>query len=257
MEHARYQRLKAIQTFGYDIQWEDLQQKSCVIAGVGGLGMVTAEMLVRCGIGMLHLFDKDTVEVENLNRMGFLPEDIGKKKVEVITSQLHKINPDVKIKAYHGDILDWGMDETFETAVRQADIVLMGVDNYPARMFVNQKCLNLQKVLIDAGVARSALSGNVHPIIPGKTACMMCTARFHGKNEQVERGEACTASLPTTMALIAALQVQETLKYLLNFGELADYLSYNALTGETIAYQTQRDPQCDACASESLPNTKV
>ena len=85
---------------------------------------------------------------------------------------------------------------------------------------------------------------------------MMCTARFHGKNEQVERGEACTASLPTTMALIAALQVQETLKYLLNFGKLADYLSYNALTGETIAYQTQRDPQCDACASESLPNTK-
>ena len=256
MEHARYSRLKAIQTFGYDIQWEVLRQKSCVIAGIGGLGVVSAEMLVRCGIGALYLFDKDTVEVENLNRMGFLPADVGKAKVEVITQRLQKINPDVKIHAHHGDILDWGMDETFETAVQQSDIVLMGLDNYPARMFVNQKCVNLQKVLVDAGVARSALSGNIHLIIPGKTACMMCTARFHGKNEKVERGEACTASLPTTMALIAALQVQETLKYLLNFGELADYLTYNALTGETLAYQTQRDPNCDACAGEPVIDTK-
>ncbi|MHA1585041.1 MAG: HesA/MoeB/ThiF family protein, partial [Promethearchaeota archaeon] len=219
------------------------------IAGIGGLGMVSAEQLARCGIGKLFLFDKDVVESVNLNRMGFLVEDIDKPKVEVIARTIGRVNPDVNLIPIYGDIMDFGIDEKFDKAVAESDVVLMGVDNYPARMFVNQKCINHQKVLIDAGVSRSALSGNVHPIFPRKNACMMCLARRHGSNEFEERGEACTASLPTTMALIASIQVQETLKYLLHLGENIDYLTYNALTGEFHNYKTQRDEKCPACGN--------
>lgn len=42
-----------------------------VIVGVGGVGSVTAEMLVRCGIGRLILFDYDKVEMANMNRLFF------------------------------------------------------------------------------------------------------------------------------------------------------------------------------------------
>ncbi|WP_371805148.1 ThiF family adenylyltransferase [Candidatus Lokiarchaeum ossiferum] len=244
----RYTRLKAIRQFGYDISWESLRQKSVTIAGVGGLGIISSEMLARCGIGTIYIFDYDIVEAVNLNRVGFMEADIGVPKVKVVEQRLIEINPDVNIIAVHGDIMMWGIDDQFDEAVSKSDLVLMGLDNYPARSFCNQKCINHKKLLIDAGVSRSALSGNVHPIFPGKSACMMCTARLKGTNEKKERGEACTASLPTTMAIIASLQVQEALKYMLNLGTLVDYQTYNALTGEFRNFITSRDPKCPACS---------
>lgn len=40
----------------------------------------------------------------------------------------------------------------------------------------------------------------------------------------------CAASLPTTMGVVAGFLVQNSLKYLLNFGKVSAYLGYNALT---------------------------
>jgi molybdopterin/thiamine biosynthesis adenylyltransferase len=244
----RYTRLKAIKEFGYDIKWEDLFNKKVVIAGVGGLGIVSAEMLARCGIGTLYLFDRDIIAEVNLNRMGFMKADLGESKVGVIAKSIREnINPDVKVIAHHGDIMYPELEDIFDNAVKDSDLVLMGMDNFPARMFVNQKCLNHRRILIDAGVSRSALSGNVHPVYPGKNACMQCTARLKGTNEKKERGKPCTASLPTSMSIIASLQVQQALKILLKFGDVVDYLSYNALTGDFARYKTKRDTNCAAC----------
>ena len=48
-----------------------IREKSVAIVGVGGVGSVAAEMLVRCGIGRLILFDYDNVELANMNRLFF------------------------------------------------------------------------------------------------------------------------------------------------------------------------------------------
>ncbi|KAF5194661.1 Ubiquitin-like modifier-activating enzyme [Thalictrum thalictroides] len=42
--------------------------------GIGGVGSVAAEMLTRCGIGRLLLYDYDTAELANMNRLFFRPE---------------------------------------------------------------------------------------------------------------------------------------------------------------------------------------
>ncbi len=245
----RYTRLKAIKDFGYDITWTDLANRTITIAGVGGLGMITADILARCGVGQLNLFDKDTVDTVNLNRIGFLESDIGKDKVSVIARNINQINPDVKTRPVHGDIMNFGVEDLFDEAVANSDAVLMGVDNYPARMFVNQKCINHKKPLFNAGVSRSALSGFVQSIFPGKTACLQCVARVKGTNENLERGASCVASLPTTFAIIAGIQTQETLKFLLGLGTVLDYITYNALTGDFHQFQTSRDPHCSACST--------
>ena len=44
--------------------------------GVGGVGSVAAEMLTRCGIGGLLLYDYDSVELANMNRLFFRPEQV-------------------------------------------------------------------------------------------------------------------------------------------------------------------------------------
>lgn len=41
---------------------------SVAIVGCGGVGSVAAEMLTRCGVGKLILFDYDKVELANMNR---------------------------------------------------------------------------------------------------------------------------------------------------------------------------------------------
>src|SRR6056297_2696898 len=86
----RYTRLRAITDFGYNITWEELKEKKVVIAGVGGLGVIIANQLARCGVGQMSLFDMDIVKEVNLNRMGYRPEDVGKPKVEVVAKQISK-----------------------------------------------------------------------------------------------------------------------------------------------------------------------
>ena len=44
---------------------------------MGGVGSVTSEMLTRCGVGKLILFDYDKVELANMNRLFFTPEQSG------------------------------------------------------------------------------------------------------------------------------------------------------------------------------------
>lgn len=39
--------------------------------GIGGVGSVAAEMLTRCGVGRLLLYDYDSVELANMNRLFF------------------------------------------------------------------------------------------------------------------------------------------------------------------------------------------
>lgn len=48
-----------------------IREKSVAVVGVGGVGSVAAEMLVRCGVGRLIIFDYDKVEMANMNRLFF------------------------------------------------------------------------------------------------------------------------------------------------------------------------------------------
>lgn len=47
---------------------QKIRNYSVAIVGLGGVGSVAAEMLARCGIGKLIMFDYDTVELANMNR---------------------------------------------------------------------------------------------------------------------------------------------------------------------------------------------
>lgn len=55
----------------------------------------------------------------------------------------------------------------------------------------------------------------------------------------------CAASLPTTMGIVAGFLVQNTLKYLLEFGSVSHYLGYNALEDFFPKYSMKPNPNCD------------
>lgn len=84
--------------------YASILSKRLIIVGIGGVGSVVAEMLTRCGVGHLVLFDYDKVELANMNRMFYLPSQQGLSKVEAAVSTLTQINPDVKLEAHNCDI---------------------------------------------------------------------------------------------------------------------------------------------------------
>ena len=85
--------------------YEDIRHKSVMVVGVGGVGSVAAEMLVRCGVGKLLIFDYDKVELANMNRMFYTPDQCGMTKVAAARKSLSFINPDVEIEDYNYNIV--------------------------------------------------------------------------------------------------------------------------------------------------------
>jgi sulfur carrier protein ThiS adenylyltransferase len=77
---------------------EQLREKRVFIAGAGGLGSNVAISLVRAGVTDLTIADFDRVEPSNLNRQQYFRDQVGMLKVDALTENLLRINPDLKIK---------------------------------------------------------------------------------------------------------------------------------------------------------------
>lgn len=85
---------------------ELLKKSSVFVAGVGGLGCLLSEILVRSGVGRVYICDKGIVDEPDLNRQLFYTQkDIGKKKIDVATEWLTKIHTYTEIIPLSHDIM--------------------------------------------------------------------------------------------------------------------------------------------------------
>jgi ubiquitin-like modifier-activating enzyme 5 len=138
----------------------------------------------------------------------------------------------------HGDLTKSG----------PVSLVLSCVDNYAARMTINRACNELNQVWFESGVSETAMSGHIQWLIPGETACFACAPPLvvseAGDENAIKREGVCAASLPTTMGIIAGFLSQTVLKYLLDFGEVSQFLGYNALTDFFPRHPLGPNPEC-------------
>ncbi|PRP76488.1 DEAD (Asp-Glu-Ala-Asp) box polypeptide 54 [Planoprotostelium fungivorum] len=251
-----YSRLMALKRMGIVNNYEDIRNKSVVVVGLGGVGSVAAEMLTRCGIGKLLLYDYDTVEIANMNRLFFRPNQAGMTKTDAAKQTLEDINPDVDIRAFTCNITLVQHFDDFLNSIKKGgktegspvDLVLGCVDNFEARITINQACMEAGIPWIESGVAENAVSGHIQYISPGETACFQCAPPLivaTGIDEKtLKREGVCAASLPTTMGITAGLLVQNAIKWLLGFGETSMYLGYNALLDFFPKDTMRPNPEC-------------
>ncbi|KAI8487800.1 Ubiquitin-like modifier-activating enzyme 5 [Branchiostoma belcheri] len=252
-----YSRLMALKRMGIVDNYERIRDFTVAIVGVGGVGSVTAEMLTRCGIGKLLLFDYDKVELANMNRLFFQPHQAGLSKVQAAEITLRDINPDVEFETHNYNITTVDNFQHFMDRIshghlqgdRPVDLVLSCVDNFEARMAINTACNEQGQVWIESGVSENAVSGHIQVIKPGETACFACAPPLvvaSGIDEKtLKREGVCAASLPTTMGIVAGFLVQNTLKYLLEFGSVTYYLGYNAMQDFFPSMSMKPNPNCD------------
>lgn len=214
-------------------------------------------ILNSCGIGKLILFDYDKVELANMNRLFFTPDQAGLSKVEAAARTLSFINPDVRIETHNYNITTVDNFDKFLSTISESgiqrgqpvDLILSCVDNFEARMAINSACNEKNLYWFESGVSENAVSGHIQFIRPGDTACFACAPPLvvaeNIDERTLKREGVCAASLPTTMGITAGLLVQNALKYLLNFGEVSDYLGYNALNDFFPKMTLKPNTQCD------------
>jgi tRNA A37 threonylcarbamoyladenosine dehydratase len=83
-----------------------------LIVGLGGVGGICAEMIVRSGVGEMTIVDADTVDASNRNRqIPALKSTEGKDKTEVMAQRLLDINPELKLNVKNIFLKDNLVDE--------------------------------------------------------------------------------------------------------------------------------------------------
>jgi molybdopterin/thiamine biosynthesis adenylyltransferase len=105
---------------------EKLRCSSIAIIGVGSVGGLLAERLIRLGIGQLKIIDPGVFEKNNSNReFGSSTLSLGQNKAETIFLQIKDINPHAKIDYSSAGIFTEMDASNFLT---NCDLVIDGMD---------------------------------------------------------------------------------------------------------------------------------
>lgn len=121
-------------------------EASVVVCGLGGLGSNVAVSLARAGIGRIHLIDFDKVDISNLNRQQYFPEQLGQYKADALKDTLLKLAPycditsqTVKLDVENIPVLlaDFPIVcECFDNAEQKAMLVNTLLEHFPEKNLV-------------------------------------------------------------------------------------------------------------------------
>jgi len=206
---ARY--LRSLGTVGWEGQIR-LLKATVAIVGLGGLGGNVVEGLVRAGIGRLIIIDGDSFVEHNLNRQILSTEaNLGASKVEVAKGRVAEINSAVEVVARPVEATAENLPQLLEGA----EVVVDALDRLPTRLMLQDAAQSLGIPMVHGAIA--GMVGQVMTILPGDEGLYA----LYGRGEVPERGIEAQQGCPTaTPMMIAAWQVQEVVKILLDKGEL-------------------------------------
>lgn len=210
----RYARQRLLTWWDQDV----LAASSVLVVGAGALGNEIAKNLALVGVGKLTIIDLDEVERSNLSRcVLFRPGDEGRSKAELVADRVEELNPDVQATGLHGSVMAMGLGE-----VADHDLVVAGLDNREARVWVGRACRKLGLSWVDGaieglrGVARvfgpdgpcyeCTLSEVDRKILSQRRSCALLD------EEEIELGKVPTTA--TSSSIVAGIQTQEAIRLL-------------------------------------------
>lgn len=220
-----------------------LRASSALVVGVGGLGSPAAYYLVAAGVGRVHLVDPGYLEVSNLNRQVlYTTEDIGRPKVLAAAERLSRLNPGVEVIPHTMSVYS----PEFEGLVKEVDVVIDCLDNWPAREVLNRLAVKHRKPLVHAGVAR--WYGQATTVLPGRTACLACV---------YPKGMESESPIPVigpTPGVLGAIEAAEAIRVLLGLvpGLAGKLLLVDLSAGAFEVVRVRRRPDCPVCGGLSI-----
>lgn len=249
----RYSRQMLFAPIG-DQGQRKLSESSVCVIGMGALGTVLANHMVRAGVGRVRIVDRDYVEKSNLQRQMLYDEDDvneGYPKAIAAERKLRRINSDVRIEAVVADVTVHNIDELLDGM----DLVLDGTDNFQTRFLLNDACFRKGIPFTYGGAVSSR--GMSAILVPGKTPCLRCFLTPGDSG-----GQTCDTIgvIAPVVDIVASYQAVEALKYLV----AADQARRNSLVTfdlwsnyyyEMKLREAKKD--CPCCQLEEYPALQV
>ncbi len=212
----RFSRLRLISW------WDQEKIASCrlLVIGAGALGNEILKNAALLGFRQVVVVDMDRIEESNLSRaVMFRAEDVGNSKAEVAASMYRSLAPGAHIRPMVANVMHGCGLGLFEWS----DIILAGLDNREARLWINRSAWKVGRPWIDGAI--EGINGVARVFLPGVAPCYECTLGEVDwellqkrmscnllRLESVVEGK--TPTTPTISSIIAGIQVQEAVKLL-------------------------------------------
>lgn len=124
---------EATSRFSSAIWYENIQKKTVILAGVGGIGSYVGFLLARMKPASMFIYDDDIVEAVNMSGQLYGQSDLGRAKVSALTEM---------IRNYAGYSSVFAINERFTNESEASDIMICGFDNMAARRLFFNKWVN-------------------------------------------------------------------------------------------------------------------
>lgn len=254
----RYRRHDLIHWFSQ----EQVAATRIAVIGAGAVGNEVVKNLALLGCGTIDVYDFDTVELHNLTRSILLREaDTGRNKAEAVAERARDIDPHVTVRAIPGDF--W--DTLSLGRLRDYDCAIAAVDNFEARLKLNQLCLLARVDLVNAGldsrwaVVESFPFGSAAP-----AACYECTlpesayARIAERYScgGLKRRAALERRIPTTVitaSIAGAMAASTALRLGGQEPAVARRRLFDTINGCGSAVVIERRTGCPGCGEFDVP----
>ena len=193
-----------------------IEEAKIAVIGIGGLGTVVSELLVRSGVGNLLIIDRDFVEESNLQRQSlFLKQDVGELKAYAAKKRLKEINPELKVKT---EIIDLNYKNI--NLLDGTELIVDCSDNMYTRFLINEYCLKNNKKWVYGSVVGAR---GMVKVFDGKN-CFKCL--FSEPSEIIE-GCSRLGVINTAVYSIASLQVMQVIKIIIKEKYCKDLIVYD------------------------------
>lgn len=215
-----------------------------LVVGVGGLGAPAALALAHVGVGTIGLIDSDEVELSNLQRQILhYTSDLGRPKVHSAREKLQRINPAVRLVAYHDRLRVDNLPELFSTY----DFIIDATDGVGTKFLINDGAVLLHKPFSYGGIVQ--FSGQTLTVLPGQTTCLRCLFPVIPSEGDVPTCQEA-GIIGSLAGSLGFIQAMEAFKYLSKKGALLTdrLLTYDALTSRWRAIAVRRNPRCPLCS---------
>lgn len=244
MKNSRYSRQLILPQIGEKGQ-KRLLESSVAIIGCGATGSVSANNLVRAGIGSITIFDRDILELNNLQRQTIYDEnDVNKPKAIAAKEKLEAINSDIEIIS----IVDNVNYRNIENFINNKDLVLDCTDNMETRFLLNDACVKNKIPWIYCGAIETY--GMTFNILPEKP-CFRCLFKNLPPSGLLPTCDT-VGVLNTIPQIIGSIQSTEALKILLKKEPNNTLIIYDVWNHSFHSVEVQKNSECKCCVTSEF-----
>src|SRR6185437_10298127 len=144
-EDDRYSRLRLIPWWDQ----EKIRTARVLVIGAGALGNEILKNLALLGFLNVVVVDLDHIELSNLSRaVLFRPSDVGRSKASAVAAAYQDLCPEATVRPLAANV----MQQCGLGLFAWADVILAGLDNREARLWINRAAWKVNRPWVDGAI---------------------------------------------------------------------------------------------------------